>query len=216
MVAIGGVPQSSGCPCDDSWPAGRLGRTESAQSFAHRTTCTRSPLACRGAALRLATASDGGGWAALRVGSRGTATSRAGGSVPQPTIPGWAGRSYRQSTSFTRQDYRRYRRRVHRCLDVFAQMLDHFEFDEDRPMTGVELEICLVDRRLPAGHAQPGGARRCERVDLPGGAGSVQSRGQHAAAADQRRRPAGLRGVSAAQAQRRGGEGGHASASAWS
>jgi hypothetical protein len=48
-------------------------------------------------------------------------------------------------TAFSTQDYRRYRWRLHRCLDVFAQMLDHFQFDDDRPMTGVELEICLID-----------------------------------------------------------------------
>jgi hypothetical protein len=48
-------------------------------------------------------------------------------------------------TAFTTHDYRRYRRRLHRCLDVFAQMLDRFRFDEDRPMTGIELEICIVD-----------------------------------------------------------------------
>jgi gamma-glutamyl:cysteine ligase YbdK (ATP-grasp superfamily) len=50
-----------------------------------------------------------------------------------------------ESTSFTREDYRRYRRRVRRCLDVFALMLDHFRFDEDRPMTGLEIEVNLVD-----------------------------------------------------------------------
>jgi hypothetical protein len=49
------------------------------------------------------------------------------------------------STTFTRQDHKTYRRKVRRCLDVFALMLDHFEFDEDRPMTGFEVEIALVD-----------------------------------------------------------------------
>ncbi len=49
------------------------------------------------------------------------------------------------STSFTREDYRRYRRKVRRCLDVFAQMLDHFQFDEDRPMTGLEIEMNLIN-----------------------------------------------------------------------
>jgi Glutamate-cysteine ligase family 2(GCS2) len=48
-------------------------------------------------------------------------------------------------TTFTRQDHRRYRRKVRRCLDVFAQMLDHFRFDDDRPMTGFEVEVALVD-----------------------------------------------------------------------
>jgi hypothetical protein len=48
-------------------------------------------------------------------------------------------------SSFRRHDYLAYRRRLNRCVDVFAQMLDHFQFDEDRPMTGIELEMCLVD-----------------------------------------------------------------------
>jgi len=49
------------------------------------------------------------------------------------------------STSFTREDYRQYRRKVRRCLDIFAQMLDHFQFDEERPMTGLEIEINLIN-----------------------------------------------------------------------
>ena len=51
-----------------------------------------------------------------------------------------------EATTFTRQDYRLYRRKVRRCLDVFAQMLDHFRFDVDRPMTGLEIEINLIDQ----------------------------------------------------------------------
>jgi hypothetical protein len=52
-----------------------------------------------------------------------------------------------ESTTFRREDYRRYRRKVRQCLDVFAQMLDHFQFDEDKPVTGLEIEINLIDRR---------------------------------------------------------------------
>src|SRR6185503_7902543 len=56
-----------------------------------------------------------------------------------------------ESTVFGRDDYRRYRHKVRRCLDVFAQMLDDFRFDEDKPMTGLEIEINLVDDSgLPA------------------------------------------------------------------
>ena len=65
--------------------------------------------------------------------------------MPQADHAGVGGPVEPATTVFTSQDYRRYRRRLHRCLDVFAQLLDHFEFDEERPMTGVELEICLVD-----------------------------------------------------------------------
>jgi gamma-glutamyl:cysteine ligase YbdK (ATP-grasp superfamily) len=50
-----------------------------------------------------------------------------------------------ESVTFTRDNYREYRRKVRRCLDVFAQMLDHFRFDSDNPMTGLEIEINLID-----------------------------------------------------------------------
>ncbi len=46
---------------------------------------------------------------------------------------------------FTRDDRTRYRRKVRRCLDVFALMLRDFEFDTERTMTGLELEINLID-----------------------------------------------------------------------
>jgi hypothetical protein len=47
-------------------------------------------------------------------------------------------------TAFSREDRTRYRRKVRRCLDVFALMLDAFRFDTERPMTGLELELALV------------------------------------------------------------------------
>jgi hypothetical protein len=47
--------------------------------------------------------------------------------------------------AFTREDRVRYRQKVRRCLDVFALMLDDFGFDGDRPMTGLEIELNLVD-----------------------------------------------------------------------
>jgi hypothetical protein len=46
---------------------------------------------------------------------------------------------------FTREDRIRYRHKVRRCLDVFALMLHDFRFDADRPMTGLELELNLID-----------------------------------------------------------------------
>jgi hypothetical protein len=49
------------------------------------------------------------------------------------------------TAAFTREDRTRYRRKVRRCLDVFALMLHDFQFDADRPMTGLELEINLID-----------------------------------------------------------------------
>ncbi len=46
---------------------------------------------------------------------------------------------------FTREDRTRYREKVRRCLDVFARMLRESRFDADAPMTGLEIEINLVD-----------------------------------------------------------------------
>ncbi|ASW52975.1 glutamate-cysteine ligase family protein [Plantactinospora sp. KBS50] len=46
---------------------------------------------------------------------------------------------------FSREDRVRYRQKVRRCLDVFALMLDDFGFDADRPMTGLEIELNLMD-----------------------------------------------------------------------
>ncbi|HWH01502.1 MAG TPA: glutamate-cysteine ligase family protein [Pilimelia sp.] len=47
--------------------------------------------------------------------------------------------------TFPRAERGRYRRKVRRCLDVFALMLDDFQFDADRPTTGLEVELNLVD-----------------------------------------------------------------------
>src|ERR1700712_1269786 len=46
---------------------------------------------------------------------------------------------------FTRDDRTRYREKVRRCLDVFARMLREARFDADAPMTGLEIELNLVD-----------------------------------------------------------------------
>jgi gamma-glutamyl:cysteine ligase YbdK (ATP-grasp superfamily) len=46
---------------------------------------------------------------------------------------------------FTREDRTRYREKVRRCLDVFARMLREARFDADAPMTGLEIELNLVD-----------------------------------------------------------------------
>ena len=50
-----------------------------------------------------------------------------------------------ESVGFTREDRQRYRLKVRRCLDVFAQMLGESTFDFDRPMAGLEIELNLVD-----------------------------------------------------------------------
>ena len=49
------------------------------------------------------------------------------------------------ATVFSREDRQRYREKVHRCLDVFARMLVADMFDFDSPMTGMEIELNLVD-----------------------------------------------------------------------
>src|ERR1700752_2337430 len=46
---------------------------------------------------------------------------------------------------FSRADRTRYREKVRRCLDVFARMLRDAVFDTDDPMTGLEVELNLVD-----------------------------------------------------------------------
>jgi gamma-glutamyl:cysteine ligase YbdK (ATP-grasp superfamily) len=48
---------------------------------------------------------------------------------------------------FSREDRTRFRQKVRRCLDVFERMLAQSQFDFERPMTGVEIELNLVDER---------------------------------------------------------------------
>jgi hypothetical protein len=47
--------------------------------------------------------------------------------------------------TFSREDRQLYRDKVHRCLDVLARMLAESRFDFDRPLTGMEVELNLVD-----------------------------------------------------------------------
>jgi hypothetical protein len=46
---------------------------------------------------------------------------------------------------FSRADRTRHREKVRQCLDVFARMLREAAFDTDDPMTGLEIELNLVD-----------------------------------------------------------------------
>ena len=46
---------------------------------------------------------------------------------------------------FSRADRTRHREKVRRCLDVFERMLGESAFDTDDPMTGLEVELNLVD-----------------------------------------------------------------------
>ncbi len=47
--------------------------------------------------------------------------------------------------SFSREDRQRYRNKVHRCLDVLARMLAEHRFDDEAPLTGMEVELNLID-----------------------------------------------------------------------
>jgi hypothetical protein len=46
---------------------------------------------------------------------------------------------------FSREDRARYRQKVQRCLDVLARMLDEVPFDTENRLTGLEIEINLMD-----------------------------------------------------------------------
>ena len=50
-----------------------------------------------------------------------------------------------EAQEFSRADRTRHREKVRRCLDVFARMLREKHFDTDDPMTGLEVELNLVD-----------------------------------------------------------------------
>lgn len=50
-----------------------------------------------------------------------------------------------EAQEFSRADRTRHREKVRRCLDVFARMLREAAFDTDDPMTGLEVELNLVD-----------------------------------------------------------------------
>lgn len=50
-----------------------------------------------------------------------------------------------EAQEFSGADRTRHREKVRRCLDVFARMLREARFDTDDPMTGLEIELNLVD-----------------------------------------------------------------------
>src|SRR5947209_14630087 len=49
------------------------------------------------------------------------------------------------ATEFTREERRRYREKVKRCLEVFAEMLADHQFDPERRAVGLEIELNLTD-----------------------------------------------------------------------
>ncbi len=50
-----------------------------------------------------------------------------------------------EAKSYTREQRQRYREKVRQNLDVFEQMLADSQFEFERPMTGMEIELNLVD-----------------------------------------------------------------------
>ncbi len=66
--------------------------------------------------------------------------------------------------TFTREDRQRYRDKVHRCLDVLAQMLAEERFDFEAPLTGMEVELNLIDT---LGHPALRNAEVLARIDNP-------------------------------------------------
>ncbi|MGX5359195.1 glutamate-cysteine ligase family protein [Kocuria sp. KH4] len=53
-----------------------------------------------------------------------------------------------RSRSYTRDERQRYREKVRQDLDVFELMLHRSSFEFDRPMTGLEIELNLVDEHF--------------------------------------------------------------------
>ena len=53
-----------------------------------------------------------------------------------------------EARQFSREDRKRHREKVRRCLDVLARMLTESRFDFERPMAGLEIELNLVDSDL--------------------------------------------------------------------
>src|SRR6478735_12310951 len=53
-----------------------------------------------------------------------------------------------EQARYTREQRQQYREKVRRDLDVFERMLSHSQFEFDRPMTGIEVELNLVTEDL--------------------------------------------------------------------
>jgi gamma-glutamyl:cysteine ligase YbdK (ATP-grasp superfamily) len=49
------------------------------------------------------------------------------------------------ASRFSREERQRYREKVQLCLDVFERLLTSLEFHSDHPLTGLEIELNLVD-----------------------------------------------------------------------
>ena len=101
---------------------------------------------------------------------------------------------------FTREDRTRYREKVRRCLDVFARMLRESRFDADAPMTGLEIELNLVDDLGDPALKNTEALEAIADPDFQTELGAVQPRDQRAAQAAQGPRLHRLRGRACAPA----------------
>ena len=97
------------------------------------------------------------------------------------------GKEISQGT-YTREERATYRYKVRRCLDVFALMLDDFAFDADHPMTGLEIELNLMDAVHEPAMRNAEVLAEMNDPGLPDRAGPVQPRAERAAAADREQR----------------------------
>ena len=85
-----------------------------------------------------------------------------------------------EQARYTREQRQQYREKVRRDLDVFERMLGHSQFEFDRPMTGIEVELNLVVRGPRPQARQQGDPRADRRPRLPDRARALQHRAQRA------------------------------------
>ena len=105
-----------------------------------------------------------------------------------------------EAQEFSRADRTRYREKVRRCLDVFARMLREARFDTDDPMTGLEVELNLVDEHGDPALKNAEALAAIADPDVPDRAGPVQHRDQRAAGQAARGRADDVRGAACAAA----------------
>jgi len=68
------------------------------------------------------------------------------------------------AAAYTREQKQRYREKVHQDLEVFRKMLGQTSFDFEQPLTGMEIELNLVDDDL---QPRMSNAEVLERIDDP-------------------------------------------------
>ena len=99
-------------------------------------------------------------------------------------------------TLFSRRDRQSYRSKVQRCLDALTLMLREHPFAHDEPMTGVEVELNLVDdgELVPARTSSPSWAggtwsSTCRRARCRATSGASSSTSSPTSSASRARPP---------------------------